>query len=90
MGKVSSTASGGGSVTVMVKVCGSEALSSGGDSGPLSESVTVTVAEQFPAEWRIVSESYPHEKVQAFQAEWRVPVPAEGSAVLAYRVRVTL
>jgi hypothetical protein len=49
----------------------------------------VTVAEQFPAEWRIVSESYPHEKVQAFQAEWRVPVPAEGSAVLAYRVRVT-
>jgi hypothetical protein len=53
------------------------------------EAVTVTVAEQFPAEWRIVSESYPHEKVQAFQAEWRVPVPAEGSAVLAYRVRVT-
>jgi hypothetical protein len=53
------------------------------------EAVTVTVAEQFPAEWRIVSESHPHEKVQAFQAEWRVPVPAEGSAVLAYRVRVT-
>jgi hypothetical protein len=53
------------------------------------QEVTVTVAEQFPAEWRIVSESHPHEKVQAFQAEWQVPVPAEGSTTLAYRVRVT-
>ncbi len=53
------------------------------------EPVTVTVAEQFPAQWKMIDESLPHEKVQAFQAEWRVPVPAEGSAKLKYRVRVS-
>jgi hypothetical protein len=53
------------------------------------EPVTVTVAEQFPAQWKVVDESLPHEKVQAFQAEWKVPVPAEGSTKLKYRVRVT-
>jgi len=53
------------------------------------EAVTVTVAEQFPAQWKIIDESLPHEKVQAFQAEWKVPVPAEGSTKLKYRVRVT-
>jgi len=53
------------------------------------EPVTVTVAEQFPAQWKIIDESLPHEKVQAFQAEWKVPVPAESSTKLKYRVRVT-
>lgn len=53
------------------------------------EPVTVTVAEQFPAQWKMIDESLPHQKVQAFQAEWQVPVPAEGSTKLKYRVRVT-
>jgi hypothetical protein len=53
------------------------------------QDVTVTVAEQFPANWKILDESHPHEKVQAFQAEWQVPVPAEGSTTLKYRVRVS-
>jgi hypothetical protein len=53
------------------------------------QDVTVTVAEQFPANWKILDESHPHEKVQAFQAEWKVPVAAEGSTVLKYRVRVS-
>jgi len=53
------------------------------------EPVTVTVAEQFPAQWKMISESLPHQKVQAFQAEWQVPVPAEGKTTLKYRVRVT-
>ena len=53
------------------------------------EPVTVTVAEQFPAQWKILEESLPHEKVQAFQAEWKVPVAAEGSTKLKYRVRVS-
>jgi hypothetical protein len=53
------------------------------------EPVTVTVAEQFPAQWKMIDESLPHEKVQAFQAEWKVPVPAEGSTKLKYRVRVS-
>jgi hypothetical protein len=54
-----------------------------------TQDVTVTVAEQFPANWKILDESHPHEKVQAFQAEWNVPVPAEGSSILKYRVRVS-
>jgi hypothetical protein len=53
------------------------------------EPVTVTVAEQFPAQWKMIDESLPHQKVQAFQAEWQVPVPAEGKTTLKYRVRVT-
>ena len=53
------------------------------------QDVTVTVAEQFPANWKILDESHPHEKVQAFQAEWKVPVPADGSTILKYRVRVS-
>jgi hypothetical protein len=53
------------------------------------EPVTVTVAEQFPAQWKMIDESLPHEKVQAFQAEWKVPVAAEGSTKLKYRVRVS-
>jgi hypothetical protein len=54
-----------------------------------TQDVTVTVAEQFPANWKVLDESHPHEKVQAFQAEWEVPVAAEGSTVLKYRVRVS-
>jgi hypothetical protein len=53
------------------------------------QDVTVTVAEQFPANWKILDESHPHEKVQAFQAEWKVPIAAEGSTTLKYRVRVS-
>jgi len=53
------------------------------------EPVTVTLAEQFPAQWKILSESHPHETANAFQAEWQVPIPAEGKTVFKYKVRVT-
>jgi len=53
------------------------------------EPVTVTLAEQFPAEWKILDESHPHEKANAFQAEWKVPIPAEGKTLFKYKVRVT-
>jgi len=53
-----------------------------------TEDVTVLVAETIPGEWEILSESIAHEKPSAFQAEWRVPVPAEGSTTLSYRVRI--
>lgn len=53
------------------------------------EPVTVTLAEQFPAQWKILEESHPHTKAQAFQAEWSVPIPADGATTLTYRVRVT-
>ncbi len=53
-----------------------------------TEPVTVEVIENFPAEWRILEESHEHRKTSAFQAEWSVPVPAEGSTTLTYRMRV--
>jgi hypothetical protein len=53
-----------------------------------TEDITVLVAETIPGQWKMVSESLPHERHSAFQAEWRVPVPAEGSSKLTYRVRI--
>jgi hypothetical protein len=52
------------------------------------EPVSVTVAEMFPAQWKILEESHPHEKTAAFQAEWKLPIPAEGATTLKYKVRV--
>ncbi len=53
------------------------------------QAVTVTVAENIPAQWKMLSESHPHEKTGAFQATWKIEVPAEGSTTLKYKVRVT-
>ncbi len=52
------------------------------------EAVTVTLAEGVPGQWKIVQESQPHEKPDSATALWHVTIPAEGSAKLAYRVRV--
>lgn len=49
--------------------------------------VTVTVAETFHGDWRVLEESQPHRKVSAQQAEWRVAVPAGGQSTLSYRVQ---
>ncbi len=51
------------------------------------EQVTVKVVEPMPGDWQVVSESLPHRKETARTAVWQVPVPAEGKAVLAWRVR---
>ena len=53
-----------------------------------SEKVVVTVVEAIPGEWQMLQESHPHKKVSARNATWEVPVPAEGKATLAWRVRV--
>jgi hypothetical protein len=53
-----------------------------------TEAITVAVIETIPGQWKMVNESIAHERTGAFQAEWQVPVPAEGSAVLTYRVRI--
>ena len=53
------------------------------------EPITVVVAERLPAEWKVLEESHPHEEVDAFLAEWSVPVAAEGTTTLKYRVRIT-
>jgi len=52
------------------------------------EAVTVTVKEPVPGDWRVISESLPHKKAAAGTAVWSVPVPANGKAVLQYRVLV--
>jgi hypothetical protein len=51
--------------------------------------ITATVVEQFPADWRILQESLPHQKTDARTATWSVPVPAKGETKLTYRVRIT-
>ncbi len=52
------------------------------------EPVTVTVQEPIPGDWQIVSASQAHTKASSNTASWRVMVPAEGKAVLSYRVQV--
>lgn len=54
------------------------------------EPVTVKVVEPVPGDWTVLKESHPHTKGDAANAVWEVPVPAEGRAVLEYRVRVRL
>jgi hypothetical protein len=54
------------------------------------EPVTVVVREPVPGDWRMLEESARHAKVAAGTAEWRVPIPAEGSTTLKYRVLVRL
>jgi len=52
------------------------------------EAATVIVREPVPGDWTMLQETQHHAKVAAGTAEWRVPVPAEGSATLRYRVLV--
>lgn len=53
------------------------------------EAVTVVVGGFFPATWKMLSESSPHEKETASQVVWKLEVPAGGSTTLTYRVRVS-
>lgn len=54
------------------------------------EEVTVKVAEPVPGDWEMVSQTHPHIKEDARTAVWQIKVPAEGKAVLEYRVRIRL
>ena len=56
---------------------------------PKKTAETVLVVEPIPGDWRIVSSSAPHQKTSSSTASWAIRVPAEGSATLTYRVRVT-
>ncbi len=53
-----------------------------------SEPIRVRVVEPMPGDWQILAESLPHRRTSANTATWDVPVPAEGKAVLSWRVRV--
>lgn len=50
--------------------------------------VTVTVQEPIGGDWRILSESAPHKKVNSRLAQWKIKVPAEGKTKLTYRAIV--
>jgi hypothetical protein len=54
-----------------------------------TEAVTVTLREFVPGDWEMLQESVKHAKVDASTAEWQLNVPAEGSAKLTYKVRIT-
>ena len=49
--------------------------------------VTVQVNEPIGGDWEMLNSSYKFTKTAAFAAQFNVPVPANGSAVLKYRVR---
>jgi hypothetical protein len=52
------------------------------------EAVVVKVQEPMPGDWEMVQESQKHAKESARVASWNVALPAGGSAVLEYGVRV--
>ena len=52
------------------------------------ETVTVRVQEPLPGDWEMIQESHKHSKESARVAAWQVAVPAGGSSVLDYTVRV--
>jgi hypothetical protein len=52
------------------------------------ETVTVKVMEPMPGDWKVLTESHPHTLEASGTAVWEVPVPAEGNAILTYRVQV--
>ena len=50
--------------------------------------VTVQVNEPIGGDWEMLSSTYKPEKTAAFAAQFDVPVKANGTSVLKYRVRV--
>ena len=54
-----------------------------------STPVTVEVNEPIGGSWRMLQSSHESTKTSAWAAQFAVPVPADGTAVLKYRVRVT-
>lgn len=52
------------------------------------EAVTVTVQEPIPADWKMIKSNQEYSKASSNTAVWHVTVPAEGKAILSYRVQV--
>ena len=49
---------------------------------------TVTVIEPVPGDWQVLTSSHQYEKIQAHTLKYQIPVPKDGAAKLAYRVRL--
>jgi hypothetical protein len=45
------------------------------------------VQEPIGGDWKIVSESHPHNKANSNLAVWKIDVPAEGKTTLTYKVQ---
>jgi hypothetical protein len=54
-----------------------------------AQPVTVEVNEPIGGTWRMIDSTHAHTKTDAWAAQFQVPVAADGSATLRYRVRVT-
>jgi hypothetical protein len=52
------------------------------------EAVTVRVQEPLPGDWEMLQESQKHTRESSRVASWNVAVPAGGTAILEYTVRV--
>ena len=52
------------------------------------EAVTVRVQEPLPGDWEMQQQSHPHSKESARVAAWNIAVPAGGTTLLEYTVRV--
>ena len=52
-----------------------------------SEPVTVEVNEPIAGDWTMLESNFKYEKISATSVRFAVPVPANGSSVLKYRVR---
>ena len=48
----------------------------------------MTLAQNIPADWKILQESAPHQKPNAATASWLITIPPEGSTKLTYKIRV--
>ncbi len=53
-----------------------------------ARAAVVDVKEYIPGEWKMLQQSSDHVKLSSSQVKWQVKVPAKGSVVLTYRVRV--
>ena len=49
--------------------------------------ITVDVNEPIGGDWEMLSSTYPYTKTAAFAAQFKVPVAANGTSVLKYRIR---
>ena len=54
-----------------------------------ANAISVEVNEPVGGTWRMINSSYEWTKTSAWAAQFKVPVAADGTAVLKYRVRVT-
>lgn len=53
-----------------------------------TEPVTVHVNEPMSGEWTVLKSNFAYKKISAFSVRFPVPVPANGTSILRYRVRV--